>query len=216
MTHPLVLSFSVAALATFLATTLALALGLLTAHRRVVWLDAILTAPLVLPPTVLGYALLVTLGRGSALGQAFERFSGRPLAFSFAGIVTAAVLTSLPLVLQSVRAAIEGVDVTLLQAAKTLGASPWQVTVGITLPLASRGIAAGVVLGFARALGDFGVTLMFGGSLPGETRTAALEIYDAFLSGDEATAQRLSFTLAAVGIALVAGTLMLARRPHRD
>jgi len=214
MIEAVILSLEVASLATMLSTGLALGLGVMLAHRRLMILEAVLLTPLVLPPTVLGYFLLVMLGRNSSLGEAWQAVFGSPLVFSRIGIVLAAVVTSLPLVLQSTRAAIEGVDTTLIQAARTLGAGPWSTFFRVTLPLASRGIAAGVVLGFARALGDFGVTLMVGGNLSGETRTASLAIFDAFLGDRPAEALQLSMMMAGLAIVLVSIATLLARRPH--
>lgn len=214
MMQPLWLSLQVATMATLLTTMLALALGAGLAHRRLWVLEALLTTPLVLPPTVLGYFLLVTFGRDSALGHAWGFVFGTPLVFSKAGIIFAAVITSLPMVLQATRAAIEGVDLTLVQAARTLGATPLQAFLRITLPLASRGIAAGVALGFARALGDFGVTLMVGGNLTGQTRTASLALYDAFIADRPGEALTLSLTMAAIGVTLVCLATILGRKPH--
>ena len=214
MMESVALSLQVAAIATALATALALGLGVLLAHRRLMLVEAVLLTPLVLPPTVLGYFMLVLLGRSSAIGEAWQAVFGTPLVFTKTGIVLAAVVTSLPLVLQSTRAAIEGVDLTLLQASRTLGAGPWSTFFRVTLPLASRGIAAGIVLGFARALGDFGVTLMVGGNLSGETRTASLAIYDAFLADRPAEALQLTVTMTGLSIVLVSIATLLARRPH--
>lgn len=214
MTESLALSLQVAAIATLFATALSLVLGVLLAHRRVWLLDAVLTTPLVLPPTVLGYFVLVVLGRHSVVGQAWESVFGSPLVFTKTGIVLAAVVTSLPLVLQSTRAAIESVDLTLIHAARTLGATAFQTFIKVTLPLASRGVSAGIVLGFARALGDFGVTLMVGGNLQGETRTASLAIYDAFIANRPNEALQLTLTMAGIAVVLVSIATLIGRRPH--
>ena len=214
MSTPLWLSLQIAVVATLLTTLLALPLGWLLSHRRLFVLDALLTTPLVLPPTVLGYFLLVVMGQGTFIGRAWQAVFGSSLVFTKAGIVIAAVVTSLPLVLQATRSAIEGVDVTLTQAARTPGAGPLKTFVRITLPLASRGIAAGVVLGFARALGDFGVTMMVGGNLSGETRTASLAIYDAFIADRPDEALHLCLMLAAIAMVLVSVATVLGRRPH--
>ncbi len=214
MMGPLWLSLEIASLATLLTTVLAIALAGVVAHRRLVLIDALLTTPLVLPPTVLGYFLLVVLGKRSVVGHAWQVVFGAPLVFSKSGLVIASVVTSLPLVLQSARAAIESVDLTLIQAARTLGAGPLKAFIRITLPLASRGIAAGIVLGFARALGDFGVTLMVGGNLEGETRTGSLAIYDAFIADRSTDALTLALSMGGVSIVLVSVATLLGRRPH--
>ncbi len=210
------LSLEIALVATTFTTLLALGLGALTLHRKWFWLDAALTTPLVLPPTVLGYVLLVVLGHDSAIGRAWYSVTGTSLVFSRAGLVVASVITSLPLVLQSTRAALEAVDPTLLQAARTLGAGPARTFVRIALPLASRGVAAGVTLGFARALGDFGVTLMVGGNLPGQTRTAALAIFDAFVADRTETATRLCLAMTGLAVVLVSVATLLGQRPHAE
>ncbi len=179
--EPLLLSFQIAIIATSIAGALGVALGLLLSRRfpgRDV-LDVLVTAPIVLPPTVLGYYVLVVLGRRSTLGQAFEAVTGTPIVFTRTGAVLAAIIGALPLTTKSARAALEGVDRRLVLAARTLGAGPLRAFLTVHLPLASRGILAGTMLGFARSLGDFGVTLMVAGDIPGETQTAALAIYDA-------------------------------------
>ncbi len=214
MTGPVLLSLEVALLATAIATGLSLALGPLLARRRWLLLDAVLTTPLVLPPTVLGYFLLVALGRHSAIGRAYEHVTGMPIVFTKTGLIIAAVVTSLPLLLQASRAAIEAIDPKLIQAARTLGAGPFKRLTRIVLPLASRGIAAGVVLAFARALGDFGVTLMIGGNLPGETQTGSLAMYDAFISDRSDDALHLALTMAGLAVVLVSLATMLGRKPH--
>lgn len=179
--QPLVLSFQIASVATLLATVLGVLIGLWLTSRRAIGrdlIDAITTAPMVMPPTVLGYYVLVALGRNSAVGRGWEALFGSSIVFTRTGAVIAATLGSLPLVIKSARAALEGVDPTLLKAARTLGAGPMRAFVSVHLPLAARGLIAGVMLAFARSLGDFGVTLMVAGDIPGETQTAALAIYD--------------------------------------
>src|SRR5262249_39972798 len=145
------------------------ALAALLAHPRMPGrdlIDALTTAPMVLPPTVLGYYLLVSLGRHSQLGQSYERLTGRSIVFTVTGAIVAATLGSLPMVIKASRAALENVDATLVKAARTLGAGPIRALLTVQLPLAKRGILAGITLGFARALGDFGVTLMVAGDIP--------------------------------------------------
>jgi molybdate transport system permease protein len=197
---PLRLSLGVALCASVLAGSAGIAIAFALAQRRSRGgdlLDALSTAPLVLPPTVLGYYVLVMLGRSSLLGHAFEQLTGRPIVFTRTGAVIAAAVGSMPLVIKAARAAFEGVDPTLVRAARTLGARRLRVFLTIQLPLAHRGILAGLMLTFARALGDFGVTLMVAGDIPGETQTAALAIYDAIQSRRE---------LEALGMILVLST----------
>jgi molybdate transport system permease protein len=158
------------------------------------------TAPMVLPPTVLGYYVLVAVGRSSALGRGFEAIFGVSIVFTRVGVVLAATLGALPLVVKAARAALEGVDPTLVGAARTLGATPLRAFFTVSVPLAGRGIVAGAMLGFARALGDFGVTLMVAGNLPGETQTASLAIYDAIQGGRDADAAGMIAVLTAFAI----------------
>ncbi len=212
---PLVLSLQIAVVATLLAGSLALGLIALTHGRRSAALfDAVLTAPLVLPPTVLGYYLLTVLGRRSALGGAWEALTGSSFVFTRTGAVIAATITALPLVLQSARAAIDAVDPTLLDAARTLGATRLAALRRVALPLASRGVAAGLLLGFARACGDFGVTLMIAGNIPGETQTASLALYDAVLAGRDADARVLAVALTLVAVVMIGAVQWLGRRAH--
>jgi molybdate transport system permease protein len=165
----------------------------------------------VLPPTVLGYYVLVALGARSPIGQAFEAITGRAIVFTELGAIVAATLGALPFVVKAARAAMEDVDPRLTAAAATLGAPPWRVFVTIVLPLAARGILAGLTLGFARALGDFGVTLMVAGNIPGVTQTAALAIYDAVQVGETPAAMIAVLTAGAI-VALYAVNKLAARR----
>jgi molybdate transport system permease protein len=201
--QPLVLSFEVALVATVLATTVGIAIGLLLTRPRVPGrdlIDAITTAPMVMPPTVLGYYVLVALGRNSAVGRAWEAVTGSSIVFTRTGAVVAATLGSLPLVVKSARAALESVDPTLLKAARTLGAGAVRAFFTVHLPLAARGLIAGVMLAFARSLGDFGVTLMVAGDIPGETQTAALAIYDMIQAHQERAAAGMVAVLTSITI----------------
>jgi molybdate transport system permease protein len=215
---PLLLSFEVAALATCFATVIGVAIAALLATPRI-WgrelIDAALTAPMVLPPTVLGYYLLVLLGRESSIGHAFEAVTGMPIVFSRGGAVIAATIGALPLISKAARAALESVDARLIGAARTLGASHLRAFFTISLPLSRRGILAGVMLGFARGLGDFGVTLMVAGNIPGQTRTASLAIYDAVLSGRDGDATRLSLIMTALAMSVLIGVGYLTKQ-RRD
>jgi molybdate transport system permease protein len=211
---PLLLSFEIAIVATLLAATLGIALGLLLSRpfpgRDVI--DVVVTAPIVLPPTVLGYYVLVTLGRNSALGQAFEALTGSPIVFTRTGAVLAAVIGALPLTTKSARSALEAVDGRLVLAARTLGAGRMRAFLTVHLPLATRGIVAGTMLGFARSLGDFGVTLMVAGDIPGETQTAALAIYDAIQAGRDRDAAFMAGLLTVLAAVMLYVTTKLTGR----
>ena len=202
-------------MATCLASVLGVGFAALLAMPRV-WgrelIDAAITAPMVLPPTVLGYYLLVLLGRESVVGHAFETLTGSPIVFTRGGAVIAATVGALPLVSKAARAALESVDARLVGAARTLGASPVRAFFTVEMPLARRGIVAGMMLGFARALGDFGVTLMVAGNIPGETRTGSLAIYDAVLSGRDADATRLSLIMTALAMSVLIGVGYLTKQ----
>lgn len=215
---PLALSIRVAAIATLVAGVVGVALAGVLARSRFVGrdlVDALVTAPMVLPPTVLGYYLLVVVGRESAFGRAYESLVGEPLVFTEAAAVLAATVASLPLVVRSARAAIEDVDPRLVAAAATLGASPMKAFLTVVLPTGRNGIASGLTLGFARALGDFGVTLMIAGNLPGATQTASLAIYDAVQAGRDAEASGMAAAMTAFGIvSLVVASKLVRRRPH--
>jgi len=203
---PLVLSLRVALIATAFVVVLGVALGWLLARKRFFgreFLDAAVTLPLVLPPTVLGYYLLVLLGRRSFFGRAIESLTGQSLVFTWRGAVIAAGIGALPLVVKTSRTAIASVDTNLEDAARTLGQSEWRVFRRVTMPLASRGIIAAGMLAFARALGDFGATLMVAGNIPGKTQTAAIAIFDASQAGRDKYALILVLILSAVTLLLV-------------
>jgi molybdate transport system permease protein len=200
---PLWLSLRVAVLATAVSTTAGLALAYLLVNRNFRGreaLDAAFTLPLVLPPTVLGYYLLVVVGRPTAFGRLYESVFGEPLVFTWKAAVVAAVLHSAPLLIKSTRAALESVDHSYERAARTLGAGEWRVFYRVSLPLAGRSILAAVVLAFARSLGDFGVTIMVAGNIPGRTQTVAVAIYDAVESGNGAVARTLVVTVSALAM----------------
>jgi len=210
--NPLILSFEAGAIATVVAGVIGIAIAALLANGRFPGrdlLDALFTAPLVLPPTVLGYYVLVVLGRSSALGMAYERVTGSSIVFTKVGVVVAAVIGALPLVVKNGRASLEDVDRTLVLAARTLGAPPLRAFLTVQLPLASRGIVAAMMLAFARSLGDFGVTLMLAGNMPGETQTASLAIYDAMNANrpHDAVAMVLVLTAVALGLLYAVGKL---------
>lgn len=209
---PLFLSLRVALLSTLFVVVVGGGLGWLLARKRFVGrevLDALITLPLVLPPTVLGYYLLVLLGRNGPLGQLLEWAKIAPLVFTWRGAVVAASIGALPLMVKTARASIASVEVDYENAARTLGKSEWQVFKDVTLPLAARGMLAGAMLAFARALGDFGATLMVAGNIPGRTQTAAIAIYDAAQQGRDDVALTLVLILSFVTFALLYATNLL-------
>lgn len=184
---PILLSLKVAGLATICSFCAGVAAARLLARRRstvTVVLDALCTLPMILPPTVLGYYLILLVGRRGLAGAWLAEL-GINLLFSWQGAVVAATVVVFPLIYKSARAALESVDARLEDAARTLGASEWNVFVRVSLPLAWRGIAAGSMLAFARGMGEFGATLMIAGNIPGKTQTLALAIYDAFQAGND-------------------------------
>jgi molybdate transport system permease protein len=215
---PILLSFQVAALATLLAGVLGVALAGAISRTRFAGshlLEVLITAPMVLPPTVLGYYLLLLLGRSSALGGLYEKVTGSPIVFTPTAAVIAAAVAAFPFVVKTARAAMDEVDPRLLGAAATLGASPLRVFFTVLLPLSRNGVLAGLTLGFARALGEFGVTLMIAGNIPGLTQTGALAIYDAVQANREAEAAGMAAVLTALAIAaLYLGTALARRRAH--
>lgn len=201
---PLVLSLQVTLIATALAAVVGVAIAAVLAYVRFPGrelIDVLLTAPMVLPPTVLGYYVLVALGRRSFIGQLYESVFDSTIVFTKTGAVIAAFICALPFVVKSARAGFESVDVTLVAAARTLGADPMRAFITVQLPLAAGGIVAGLVLGFARSLGDFGVTLMVAGNIPGETQTASLAIYDAIQANKDDDALGMIAVMSALTIA---------------
>ncbi|GIU94413.1 MAG: molybdenum ABC transporter permease subunit [Gaiellaceae bacterium] len=213
---PLLLSLRVSLLATALTGIVGVGGAWVIARtslpgRRV--LEVVATLPIVLPPTVLGYYLLVALGRTSPIGRVWESVFGQPLVFTWQGAVVAASIASLPYCLRTARAAISEVDVRYEQAARTMGLPEWRIALQVTLPLARRGILAGLALAFARALGDFGATLMVAGNIPGRTRTMPIAIYDAVQAGNDARALYLSVVLSLVAVSVLAAVTLLERRP---
>lgn len=216
---PLFLSLKVAALATAVSFVLGTAAAWMLARRRGAMpavMDALCTLPLVLPPTVMGYYLILLVGRRGLLGPALADM-GINLIFSWEGAVVAATVVVFPLVYKSSRAALEQVDARLEDAARTLGASELRVLLTLSLPLAWRGMLAGLMLAFARGMGEFGATLMIAGSIPGRTQTLALAIYDAFQQGDDARATMLVLITSAlcVTVLVAAEQLSSLRRGRR-
>ena len=213
----LLLSLEIAAIACVFSTIVGGALGLLLAWRKLPasdLIDAVCAAPLVLPPTVLGYYLLVLLGAHSSIGRAFERVTGSTIVFSMTGAVIAGAVGSLPLVIKAARHAFECVDPTYVAAARSLGAGPWRRFVTVLLPLAAPGILAGAMLAFARALGDFGITMMIAatGLRADGTKPASIFIYDAIQANREGDAATMAVAITVLAIALLYGANRLTRR----
>ncbi|MCX4309134.1 MAG: molybdate ABC transporter permease subunit [Desulfovibrio sp.] len=214
---PLLISLKVSVLATASSLVIALLAAWGLARKRgpiPALLDSICTLPLVLPPTVLGYYLILLVGRRGLIGSALAE-AGINLIFSWQGAVVAATVVVYPLIYKSARAALESVDSRLEDAARTLGAPEWRVFLGISLPLASRGIFAGVMLAFARGMGEFGATLMVAGNIPGKTQTLALAIYAAFQAGDDRMALVLVLVTSILCTALLTGAEILLRLRRR-
>lgn len=212
---PLLLSLKVAVWATFFASLSGIGVAYFLSRWRSPWsdmLDSILTLPMVLPPTVIGYYLLVLLGRRGWLGQYLAQWNIE-LVFTWQGAVVAATVVAFPLVLKSARAAFQDVSSSLENAGRLLGVSEVAVFFRITLPLAARGIIAGVLLAFARALGEFGATLMLAGSIPGRTQTLSIAIYEAVQAGEDNLASFLVIitSITCVVVLFVASRLSPAR-----
>jgi molybdate transport system permease protein len=196
---------------------LPLAGWLALSDRRGRWaVDALVALPLVLPPTVLGFYVLVALGPRSPIGQAYEAITGGTIVFSFPGLLVASVLYSLPFAVQPFAAAFAAVDKGLIETAWCLGASRARTFVRIVLPLARPGIIAGTVLSFAHTVGEFGVVLMVGGNLAGTTRTVSISIYDDVQAFDYARAGRTAALLFAFAFVVLAWTYRLQRRSGRS
>jgi molybdate transport system permease protein len=213
---PLLLTLKVAGFATLLALVLGVLVAFLLARHEFPGrdlLDAVCTLPMVMPPTVLGYYLIVVIGRRGWLGQYLWEYLGVTLMFTWQGAVIAAAVVAFPLVVKAARAALEGVDPQLEGAARTLGVSQLGVFVRVTLPLAWRGILAGTMLAFARAMGEFGATLMVAGNIPGKTQTLSLAVYDAVQAGQDDLANFLVIvtSLVCVAILLASGRLLKPR-----
>lgn len=190
----LFLSLKVAGWAIFINLILGISVGYLLARKRFYGrelLDTILTLPMVMPPTVLGYYLLVLLGRNGWIGQWLKDVFDINLIFTWQGAVIASVVVTFPLIFKPARAAFESIDQQYEQTARVLGISELAIFFRVTLPLAWRGILAGVLLAFARALGEFGATLMVAGSIPGKTQTLSVAIYEAVQAGQDAIANTL-------------------------
>ncbi len=217
---PLQLTLRVASLATLFALVSGVLLAWVIHRFRFPgrnMLDAVLTLPMVLPPTVLGYYLIVLIGRNGVIGGWLESTFGITLMFTWQGAVIAASVVAFPLVFKSARAALEGVGQKYENAARTLGCGEWQVFLRVLLPMAVRGIVAGTMLAFARAMGEFGATLMVAGNLPGRTQTMPLAVYSAVQTGNQDLANMLVLVLSAVCVLIlwITGSLLKPKWEER-
>jgi len=177
--------------------------------------EALIAVPLVLPPTVLGFYLLVSFSARSPLGAAFERLAGQALAFSFPGLLLASAIANLPFVVQPIQRGFESIPRAVREAAACSGLTPWRRFLQVDLPLAWPGIVTAAVLTFAHTLGEFGVVLMVGGNIPGETRTLSIAIYDRVQAFDDRAAGIMAGALLVLAVAALALTTALGARPGR-
>lgn len=212
------LSLQLAAVTTVVLLAVGIPLAAWLAYTRARWavgIEAIVALPLVLPPTVLGYYLLVALGAQSPLGRWWTETTGSPLVFSFTGLLIASILYSLPFAVQPMMAAFSGIDRRLLEASAVLGRR-WPTTLWrVVLPGARAGVATAAVLTFAHTIGEFGVVLMVGGNIPGVTRTVSIDIYDDVQAFDYAAAGRTSIALLAFSLIVLVAVYSLQRRSGR-
>ena len=188
-----------------------------TTHRLKPVVEAALALPLVLPPTVLGYYLLVSMGGASPLGSLYQQWTGHTLAFSLSGLLLASLIFNIPFAMMPIQRAFEAIPQDLYDAARTCGLSRWRTLWHIELPLAWRGILSGLIMTAAHTLGEFGVVLMVGGSIPGETKTIAISIYDKVQSFDLHSAGVMSATLSLISLVTLLTTAWLTRaRPAQQ
>ncbi|MBY0266615.1 MAG: molybdate ABC transporter permease subunit [Burkholderiales bacterium] len=214
------LSLELAAWTVLILLPVGIAAGRVLAYRQFggkAWVEALLALPLVLPPTVLGYYLLVVMGGASPVGQFYESLTGRPLVFNFEGLLVASVIFNLPFAIQPVQRGFEAIAPEVRDAAACCGLSFWRTLWRIELPLAWPGLLSAMVLTFAHTLGEFGVVLMVGGSIPGETKTIAIAIYDRVQAFDNAgagvmSAALLLISLLAIGAAYYTSARLRPRR----
>jgi molybdate transport system permease protein len=212
---PLLLSLRVAALSLALAGPLGIALAFVQARRRYALrrvVDGLVLLPLVLPPTVVGFLLVLLFGKRGLLGRLLDEAFGLRLVFTPTAAVIASAVVALPILVKTAQPAIEAVPPELEDVARTLGLRPLAVFFRVTLPAAWRGVAAALVLGFARALGEFGATLMFAGNIPGRTNTMPIEIFAAYQAGDDRRAALYVAVLTALSLAVVITAARLGPR----
>ncbi len=218
MIEPIVLTLKLASLTTLILLVLGTPLAWWLARSQAWWkegIGAVVALPLVLPPTVLGFYLLIALGPNSPLGQFATSLFGHALPFSFAGLVVGSVIYSLPFVVQPVRNAFEAIGDKPLEAAATLRASPLDTFFSVALPLARPGLLTGAVLGFAHTVGEFGVVLMIGGNIPGETKVLSIAIYDYVESLEWTQAHILSGGMLVFSFLVILIMMVLEKRLRR-
>lgn len=212
------LSLRLAFFTVLLLLPIGVVLGRLLAYRDFTGkglAEALVALPLILPPTVFGYYLLLAFGAASPIGQAWQSVFGHPLVFTFEGLLIASIIFNLPFAIQPVQRAFEAIQGDLRDAAACCDLSPWQVLHRIELPLAWPGILTAMVLSFAHTLGEFGIVLMVGGSIPGETKTIAISIYDSVQAFDDVAAGQMSALLLALSLITIALTFAFSRRIGR-
>jgi len=213
----LTLSLKLAVCTMLILLPIGLWLGRRLAWRRFrgkVLVEAMLALPLVLPPTVLGFYVLISLGGGSPIGQIYQRLFGHPLVFSFEGLLVASVLFNLPFAIQPMQRAFEAISPEIRDAAACCGLTHWRTFWRIEIPLAWPGIISALVMTFAHTLGEFGVVLMVGGSIPGETKTIAIAVYDRVQAFDTQAAGLMSALLLAISLIAISFTYLVAARHH--
>lgn len=212
---PLWMTIRVAITATAIASVIGLAFAYLLAKGKFQgrsFLEAVVTLPIVIPPTVMGYFLLTYLGANSTFGRIWEGLTGSVIVFTPTAAVIAATVAAIPFVVRAGRAAIEEVDSRAEAAMRVAGHREWKVALLVTLPLARRGILAGIALGGARALGEFGATVMIAGNIPGRTQTLPIAVYDLVQAGDTTQARNGSLILIAIAVLALVVMTMLSRR----
>ena len=212
---PLLLTLKISIIATFFVTVLGILIAYILAKKEFPgkWAaDVIVTLPMVLPPTVTGYILVILLGKNGMLGSIFTRITGNGILFTWQAAAIAAFVVSLPLMVKTTTSAIGAVDRSIEEAARILGRNELETALFITLPLAKKGIIAGCVLRFARSVGEFGATLMIAGNIPGRTNTMTISIYSAYQTGNSELANLLVLILVAISFLTIAATGRLAER----
>ena len=215
---PLWITFKISLAATVVVfvTGLLLAWGVTYLKRGRAFIDAVLSLPLVLPPTVMGFLILISVGSNSAIGKFLDSFGGR-LVFTWQGAAVAAAVVSFPVMYRGIRGALEQVDPSVIQAGRTLGLGEFEILRQVMLPMAAPGIIASVVLSFARCLGEFGATLMVAGNIPGKTQTMSVAVYTAMQSSDRSLAFKWVLIIVAYSliILVVMNCLPSLRRVRR-
>ena len=213
--NPLMLTLKISIISTLFVTVLGIFIAYILAKKEFTgkWIaDTMVTLPMILPPTVTGYILVILLGKNGVLGSIFTRLTGSGILFTWEAAAIAAFVVSLPLMVKTTTSAIGAVDRSVEEAACILGRSEFETALFITLPLAKKGIIAGCVLSFARAVGEFGATLMVAGNIPGKTNTMAISIYSAYQTGNSELANLLVLILVAISFLTIAATSRLAER----